>query len=177
MSTDPQSGGFKFHRNLVAMLDEDVNPERRVEFGVEVANCSNNGFAPPPKNNVIVGFSTPPTSTRAPYALTTGCSLTSTVNGNTTLPGDGAERYTCPTAAGVSAAKCVENLFQPLDRKDWAATLLSDKLKLATTAPCVLAKGGGSVVPELGFDLLGKPRAQPFTPGAYERDGCAPPDP
>ena len=176
-SSPPQSGGFAFYRNLIAMLDEDVNPGQRYDFGVLATTCPGNGVASN-QNNVIVGFSTTATSGHARYAATSGCSLESSVTTFTdTLPGDtaGAARYTC--TGGATPAKCVEGLFLGFNRNDWAATLFDDKLKLATTAPCVLAKGGGSVVPELGFDLLGKARAQPFTPGAYERDGCAPPDP
>ncbi|NOU33992.1 MAG: hypothetical protein HOO96_39375, partial [Polyangiaceae bacterium] len=176
--TPPQSGNFAFHRNLVAMLDEDVNRIERTEFGVLASTCPGNGFGATPQNNVMVGISGTATSARARYAATAGCSLTSNVTTFTdTLPGDtaGAARYKC--VGGATPAKCVEDLFLPFNRLDWAATLLNDKLKFATGAPCVLAKGGGSIVSDIAFDLLGKTRTAPFTPGAYERDGCAPPDP
>lgn len=176
--TTPQSSAFVFHRNLVAMLDEDVNAPQRADLGVLATTCPLNGFGPPPQNNVILGFSGGAAPTRARYATTSGCSLQSSITTFTnSLPGDdpGSARYTCP--GGPTPAKCVEGLFLPLSRSDWAATLMEDKLKLAPTAPCVLAKGGGSVASDVGFDLLGKPRANPFTPGAYERDACVPPDP
>lgn len=176
--TPPQSGNFTFHRNLVAMLDEDVNSAERTEFGVFASTCPDNGFGVQPQNNVIVGFSGAPTATHARYAATSGCSLASSVTTFLgTLPGDAAAtaRYTC--VGGATPAKCVEALFPPFTRSDWAGALLNDRLKLASGAPCVLAKGGGNIVPELTFDLLGKTRVAPFTPGAYERDGCTPPDP
>ncbi len=176
--TAPQSRGLGFSRNLIAMLDEDMNPAQRLDYGVLATTCASNGFAAAPKNNAIVGFSIAANASHARYAATSGCALDSSVTTFTeTLPNDGggAARSTC--TGGATPSKCVEGLFQPFNRSDWAATLFDDKLKLAISAPCVLAKGGGNVSPELGVDLLGKTRAQPFTPGAYERDGCAPPDP
>lgn len=160
------------------MLDEDVNAAQRVEFGVLASTCPGNDFGVAPQNNVIVGISGTATSVRARYAATAGCSLSSSVTTfNDTLPGDtaGAARYTC--VGGATPAKCVESLFQPFTRSDWAGTLLNDKLELATAAPCVLAKGGGNLVPDIGFDLLGKPRTAPFTPRRLRARWVRPPGP